>query len=274
MLPTFTLRGKVAVVTGGTGVLGRAMAAGLAAAGAKVAVTGRGLERTREVAATLSETTTQIHAYEMDVHSRESVAACCKAIERDLGPVHVLVNAVGGNLPAATTGNGNTFFDLAPEALAEVLDLNLISGLMLPTQVFGRAMAQPGASGSIINISSMSADRPLSRVAGYSAAKAAVENFTKWLAVHLAQEYGASVRVNAVAPGFFLTDQNRYLLVDQNTGARTERGEAIIRHTPLGRYGDPEDLVGAVVWLASDASRFVTGAVIPVDGGFSAYAGV
>jgi NAD(P)-dependent dehydrogenase (short-subunit alcohol dehydrogenase family) len=270
----FSLKGKVAVVTGGTGVLGRAMAAGLADAGARVAITGRGLDRTREVAALLSARRAVITGFEMDVRSRESVAACHKAIEAELGPVNILVNGVGGNLPAATTSPTNTFFDLAPEALAEVLDLNLVSGLMVPAQVFARSMSQPGRGGSIINLSSMSADRPLSRVAGYSASKAAVENFTKWLAVHLAQEHGANVRVNAIAPGFFLTDQNRYLLVDETTGERTERGESIIRHTPLARYGEPGDLVGAVVWLASDASRFVTGAVIPVDGGFSAYAGV
>jgi NAD(P)-dependent dehydrogenase (short-subunit alcohol dehydrogenase family) len=268
MLQTFSLEGKVALVTGGTGVLGQAMAAALAAAGARVAITGRDLARTQAAAAP------GIVPLAMDVHNRDSMLACEQALFAALGPLDILVNGVGGNLPEATTGDGRSFFDLPQDSLSQVFDLNLISGLVQPVQVFAKGMAASGRGGSIINISSMSAQRPLTRVAGYGAAKAAVENFTKWLAVHLAQEYSPALRVNAIAPGFFLTEQNRFLLTDPATGAATERGKSIIEHTPLGRYGTPDDLAGALVWLASAASRFVTGTVIPVDGGFSAYSGV
>ncbi|MBI1317658.1 MAG: SDR family oxidoreductase [Candidatus Hydrogenedens sp.] len=267
------LDGKVALVTGGTGVLGRAMAAGLANAGAQVVITGRSEARTRDVAASVATEGLPVQGFELNVFDRESIIACEQRVDQELGPVSILINAVGGNDPAATTAPDRTFFELDHDALARVIDLNLAAGLIQPVQVFAKSMVEHGQGGSIINISSMSAQRPLTRVAGYGAAKAAVENFTRWLAVHLAQEYAPAVRVNAVAPGFFLTEQNRFLLVN-DSGEPTERGRAIISHTPLGRYGDPEDLVGAVLWLASDASRFVTGTVIPVDGGFSAFSGV
>lgn len=273
-MTSFDLTGKVALVTGGTGVLGRAMAGALANAGARVAITGRSLDKTRAAAQTIPVPHAPITALEMDVHSRDSILHCQEALNAELGPLDILVNGVGGNLPGATTGDGLSFFDLPHDALAEVFDLNLVAGLVRPVQVFARAMAESGQGGSIINISSMSAQRPLTRVAGYGAAKAAVENLTRWLAVHLASTYTPNLRVNALAPGFFLTEQNRFLLVDEASGTPTARGRAIIDHTPLGRYGDPDDLAGALVWLASDASRFVTGAVIPVDGGFSAYSGV
>jgi len=270
----FALTDKIALVTGGTGVLGRAMAGALANAGARVAITGRSLERTRIAAESIATSGLPIVPLEMDVHSRDSILRCLESLNQQLGPLDVLVNGVGGNLPGATTGDGMSFFDLPHDALAEVFDLNLVAGLVLPVQIFAREMAESGRGGSIINISSMSAQRPLTRVAGYGAAKAAVDNLTRWLAVHLATTYSANLRVNAIAPGFFLTEQNRFLLLDESTGTPTARGKAIIEHTPLGRYGDPDDLAGALVWLASDASRFVTGAVIPVDGGFSAFAGV
>lgn len=274
MTHRFDLTGKVALITGGTGVLGQAMAAGLAEAGARVAITGRNLERARAVAAAIPSVGSPITAFAMDAHDHDTIMHCRDAIERQLGPVNILVNGVGGNLPEATTGPDRSFFDLPHDALAEVFDLNLVAGLVQPVQIFAAGMASSGNGGSIINISSMSAQRPLTRVAGYSAAKAAVENFTRWLAVHLAQEHSPTLRVNAIAPGFFLTEQNRFLLTDEATGEPTPRGRAIIEHTPLGRYGEPDDLIGALLWLASDASRFVTGTVIPVDGGFSAYAGV
>ncbi|MFN3763434.1 MAG: SDR family oxidoreductase, partial [Anaerolineae bacterium] len=184
----------------------------------------------------------------------------------------ILVNLTGGNVPEATVGPDRPFFDLPPEALERVVALNLFGGAVLPCQVFAQQMVEKG-EGVIINIASMAALRPLTRVVGYAAAKAAVVNFTQWLAVHLAQEYSPRIRVNAIAPGFFLTRQNRYLLLDEG-GNLTPRGQAILAHTPMGRFGAPEDLIGTVVWLASPASRFVTGAVIPVDGGFNAYAGV
>lgn len=209
----------------------------------------------------------------MDVFHEASVAETARSILEQFGQIDILVNCVGGNRPNATTSPDRTFFDLTENALEEVIRLNFLGGTVLPCRHFGRSMVNNPNGGSIINISSMAAWLPLTRVAGYSAAKAAVENFTKWLAVHLAQEHGRKVRVNAIAPGFFRTDQNRFLLEDEQ-GKLTERGRVILERTPLGRFGEPEDLAGAAVWLASDASRFVTGAVIPVDGGFSAYSGV
>ena len=186
----------------------------------------------------------------------------------------ILVNAAGGNLPTATTAPQQRFFDLPLEALDNVIKLNLFAGAILPAQVFGRAMAEHSAGGVILNISSMNALRPLTRIPGYSAAKAAVSNFTQWLAVHMAQEYNPRIRVNALAPGFFLTDQNRFLLTESATGELTERGQTILAHTPMARFGQPDDLAGTVVWLCSDAAAFVTGVVLPIDGGFSAFSGV
>jgi NAD(P)-dependent dehydrogenase (short-subunit alcohol dehydrogenase family) len=183
------------------------------------------------------------------------------------------VNAAGGNVKEATVSPEIPFFDLPVGALERVVALNLFAGAVLPAQVLGKMMVKNEGGGSIINISSMNAFRPLTRIAGYSAAKAAVSNFTQWLATHFAMEYNKALRVNAIAPGFFLTNQNRFLLTTE-TGELTARGKSIIAHTPMGRFGDPGDLIGACIWLASDASRFVTGAVIPIDGGFNAYSGV
>ncbi len=195
-----------------------------------------------------------------------------KKIEERLGPADILVNAAGGNHPQATISPDLSFFDLDASAFEQVTHLNL-QGTLLSCQVFGRGMAGRG-SGCIVNIASMSALRPLTRVVAYSAAKAAVTNFTQWLAVHLAQEYSPRIRVNALAPGFFLTEQNRFLLTDPNTNTLTTRGQAIIDHTPAGRLGTPEELAGTLLWLVSPASAFVTGTIIPVDGGFSAFSGV
>lgn len=270
----FSLAGKVAVVTGGGGVLGGAMARGLADAGAAVAITDLSLENAQAVAAAIEAGGGQAKGYFMDAFDLASVRSCCDAIIADHGRVDVLVNAVGGNMQGATTSPEQSFFDLPAEALQKVVDLNLLGGTVVPSQVFVRRMLGNENGGSIINISSLNAIRPLTRIPGYSAAKAAVSNFTQWLAVHLAQEHSPALRVNAIAPGFFLTDQNRFLLVDQETGEATPRGASIIGHTPMGRYGAPEDLIGAVVWLASDASSFVTGVVLPIDGGFSAFSGV
>jgi NAD(P)-dependent dehydrogenase (short-subunit alcohol dehydrogenase family) len=195
-----------------------------------------------------------------------------ETVRAEFGGVDMLINAAGGNNPRATTRADLPFFDLPEDALRFVFDLNVV-GTMLPCQVFGRAMAERGA-GVILNISSMSALRPLTRIPAYSAAKAGVSNFTQWLAVHMAQEYSPRIRVNALAPGFFLTAQNRYLLLDEETGELTLRGRTIIEHTPMGRFGDPEDLLGTVLWLLSPAAAFVTGVVVPVDGGFDAFSGV
>lgn len=270
----FSLHGKTAVVTGGGGVLGGAMAEGLADAGAAVAVGDLRADLAEACAARIVAKGGKAQGYHMDVFDPATIATCAEAVKRDFGGVDILVNAVGGNMKGATTSPEQSFFDIPADAIQKVMDLNLVGGVIVPTQIFAKMMVANPEGGVIINISSMNAFRPLTRIPGYSAAKAAVSNFTQWLAVHVAQEYNAKLRVNAIAPGFFLTEQNRYLLTDKDTGAPTDRGRTIIAHTPQGRYGSPEDLTGAVVWLASDASRFVTGIVLPVDGGFSAFSGV
>lgn len=270
----FGLGGKVAVVTGGGGVLGGAMADGLAGAGARVAIADVRLDMAEAAARRIAAQGGEARGYRMDAFSRESIEGCCEAVFADFGCVDILLNAVGGNMKGATTSPEQSFFDLPSDALQKVFDLNVVAGVIVPCQVFARRMKDNPNGAAIINISSMNAFRPLTRIPGYSAAKAAVSNFTQWLAVHLAQEYGPKLRVNAIAPGFFLTDQNRFLLSDEKTGELTARGKTIIAHTPMGKFGEPGDLVGVTLWLASDASSFVTGIVVPVDGGFSAFSGV
>lgn len=269
----FSLGGRTAVVTGGTGVLGGEIAAGLARAGARVAVIGRSEEKLARAREALSETGPEAMAVACDCLDAGALAAAAEEIEARLGPVRILVNAAGGNVKEATVGPGQRFFDAPPEALRSVVDLNLFAGTILPVQAFGARMAAHGQPSSVVNVSSMAALRPLTRVVGYGASKAAVDNLTKWLAVHFLQDLEAPIRVNAIAPGFFLTEQNRFLLTTED-GSLTDRGRTIVSHTPARRFGSPEDLVGATVWLASDASAFVTGTVIPVDGGFSAFSGV
>jgi NAD(P)-dependent dehydrogenase (short-subunit alcohol dehydrogenase family) len=207
-----------------------------------------------------------------DVLVRESLETAVTQISAAFGDVDILINAAGGNHPRATTSADISFFDLPDEALRFVFELNII-GTILPSQVFGKVMARRG-EGIILNVSSLSAFTPLTRIAAYSAAKAGVSNFTQWLAVHMAQAYSPHIRVNAIAPGFFLTKQNRFLLTDEATGDLTQRGQQIIDQTPMARFGAPEDLIGAVLWLLSPASAFVTGIVLPIDGGFAAYSGV
>ena len=203
---------------------------------------------------------------------RTDLEHACTEVLETFGPIDILINAAGGNSPQATTSANVSFFDLDIQAIESVLDLNFI-GTLQSCQVFGRGMAERG-QGCIVNVASMNALRPLTRIPAYSAAKAAIANFTQWLAVHMAQEYGAQIRVNAIAPGFILTEQNRFLLTDAQSGAMTPRGQAILDHTPMRRLGAPEDLIGTLLWLVSPASAFVTGTVIPIDGGFSAYSGV
>ena len=268
----FGLNGQVAVVTGGSGVLGRGLCLGLADAGASVAILGRRQAACDDVAREIRERGGQAVGVSCDVLNLDELAQAVTTVEAVLGPVDILVNGAGGNQPPATTAADRRFFDLSPDALAAVVDLNL-HGTLRPSQVFGRGMAERGA-GCIINISSMAAMRPLTRTVGYNAAKAAVNNFTYWLAVHLSQEYSPNIRVNAIAPGFFLAEQNRALLIDAATGEWTPRGKQILAHTPMNRLGSPDDLVGTLVWLASPAAAFVTGIVVPVDGGFSAFGGV
>ncbi len=273
-LDIFSLKGRTAVITGGGGVLGGAIASGLGIAGAAIAVCDIIMEKAEEAAEGLKADGVNVKPYKMDVLNRESIQKCCDGIYSDFKHVDILVNGAGGNMKDATTSKELSFFDLPLEGLEKVIGLNLFGGAILPSQVFGRKMVEKEEGGSIINISSMNAFRPLTRIPGYSAAKAAVNNFTQWLSVHMAQEYNKKLRVNAIAPGFFMTEQNRYLLTEKETGKLTSRGETIIKHTPMGEFGNPDDLVGAVVWLASDASRFVTGTVVKVDGGFSAFSGV
>jgi len=206
------------------------------------------------------------------VLDRESLETAREAIRRRFGPLYGLVNAAGGNSPQATVSPEQSFFDIPEEGLRFVLDLNIL-GTFLPCQVLGQELAATG-EGVILNYSSMNAYRPLTNIAAYSAAKAAISNFTAWLAVYMAQNYSGKIRVNAIAPGFFLGEQNRFLLLDRDTGQWTPRGQRILDHTPMGRLGRPEDLLGCVLWLLSPAAAFVTGITVPVDGGFSAYAGV
>jgi len=271
----FSLKNKKALILGGTGVLGAGIALGMAQAGAAVAVSGRTAQKAEALAARLRETGARAEGYAADALCRDSLTRLAEQFAGDFGgPPDILVSMVGGNRKDATCTPDISFFDLPPEALSGVVELNFLGGAVLPAQIFGKAMCESESGGVILNISSMNAFRPLTNIPGYSAAKAAVSNFTQWLAVDLARRYGEKIRVNAVAPGFFLTDQNRFLLTDEKTGVLTERGRAILVHTPMGRFGVPEDLVGAAVWLAGDASRFVTGVVVPVDGGFSAFSGV
>lgn len=275
----FSLEGKVAVITGGTGVLGGAMARGLAAAGARVAILGRRAATAREIADEIAAAGNQAIPLPADVLDEDSLRAARQTLLDHWGSVDILINCAGGNRPDATVFGDLTFFNVPRAALEGVLGLNF-TGTVLPIQIFGKPMAEQG-SGSIINISSMAAQKVLTRVMGYSAAKAAVDNVTRWLAVDLAEKHGPGLRVNAIAPGFFIGEQNRALLIKEDAadGAQdspvlTERGQQIVDHTPLGRFGEPDELVGAAIWLASDASRFVTGIVVPVDGGFSAASGI
>lgn len=272
ILSQFQLKGKTAVVTGGTGVLGSRIAEGLGRAGARIAICGRRKEAADAIVELIKGQGIEAAAYLFDVLDRKAIEEAREKIEADFGPVDILLNAAGGNRKDATVSEQLSFFDLPEEALRDVFDLNLFGGVLLPSQVFARRMAQNPGGGVIINISSMAADRPLTRIAGYSAAKAGVDSLTRWMAVHFAKDYTPALRVNAIAPGFFLTEQNRFLLTDGDK--LTPRGQTIITHTPMGRFGDASELVGAAIWLASNASRFVTGIVVPVDGGFSAWSGV
>ncbi len=267
----FSLQGKVAVVTGGTGVLGGAIAHGLAAAGAKVAVLGRRAERAAEVAAAIQAEGGEAMPLPADVLDKAQLDQARASLLQRWGTVDILINAAGGNTAAATVMGDRTFFKMSQTAFDDVVALNL-TGSVLPSQTFGEVMAE-NRHGSIINISSMSSQRTLTRVIGYAAAKAAIDNFTRWLSVEFALKYGPELRVNAIAPGFFLGEQNRGFLMNED-GSLTARGQSIVDHTPMGRFGEPEELIGTAVWLCSDAARFITGIVVPVDGGFMAYGGV
>lgn len=264
---------QTVLVTGGAGVLGREIACALVGCNANVVILDRDQGLAQQVIETFPKVskgrTVRVYG---DVLQPDTLLRADETIKTEFGAVDILINAAGGNHPAATTKPELSFFDLPLDALRHVGDLNLL-GTILPCQAFGRGMAERGA-GVILNVSSMNAFRPLTRIPAYSAAKAAINNFTQWLAVHMAQNYSPRIRVNAIAPGFFITSQNRFLLTDQDTGELTPRGQSVIAHTPMGRFGTPEDLLGATMWLISPAAAFVTGAVIPIDGGFSAFSGV
>jgi NAD(P)-dependent dehydrogenase (short-subunit alcohol dehydrogenase family) len=268
----YDIENKVTVVTGGAGILGAGICRSLASAGAIVVILDINLPAAKSLSAEILEFGGQSIAMTCNVLDKSSIESCADEVLNQYGRVDILINGAGGNKPQATTGTDASFFDLPEDAFKWVFDLNLI-GSILPSQVFGRIMAKQ-KSGVILNISSMNAFRPLTRIPAYSAAKAGISNFTQWLAVHMAQEYSPEIRVNAIAPGFFLTDQNRFLLTEKESGTLTDRGQKIIDHTPMNRFGDPADLDGTVLWLISPASAFITGIVVPVDGGFSAYSGV
>jgi NAD(P)-dependent dehydrogenase (short-subunit alcohol dehydrogenase family) len=268
----YDLTGRTAVITGGTGILGGEMARTLVGCGASVAILSRHPARADALLGRLESAPGRAISVFGDVRERQTLVAAEESIRAELGPVEMLVNAAGGNSVDATTSADLSFFDLPEESLRQVMDLNLL-GTVISCQVFGKGMSERG-EGAIVNISSMNAIRPLTRIPAYSAAKAAVGNFTQWLAVHMAREYSPSIRVNALAPGFFLTEQNRFLLTEEASDELTSRGRSIIEHTPMGRFGNSEDLLGTLLWLLTPASSFVTGVVVPVDGGFSAFSGV
>jgi NAD(P)-dependent dehydrogenase (short-subunit alcohol dehydrogenase family) len=268
----FGIAGQVAIVTGGGGMLCGEIGRALGRLDVQVAVLDLAAQAAQKVADDIAAQGGEAVAIQCDVLDKASLEAARDAVLARFGRVDVLINGAGGNKQRATTSDDLSFFDLPADAVRWVFDLNFL-GTLLSSQVFGKVMADQ-REGSILNISSMNALRPLTRVPAYSAAKAAVSNFTQWLAVHVAQEYTPAIRVNAIAPGFFLTEQNRFLLTDEATGELVPRGRQIIEHTPLGRFGTPADLIGAVVWLLSPAAAFVTGVVVPVDGGFSAFSGV
>jgi NAD(P)-dependent dehydrogenase (short-subunit alcohol dehydrogenase family) len=266
------LGGLSAVVTGGAGVLCAEMCRALAALGANVAILDINPVAAEALAFEIRSDGYQAVGIGCNVLEKESLQAAAEKIVLEFGGVDILINGAGGNKAQATTSMDISFFDLPSDAIRWVFELNLV-GTILPSQVFGKLMAEKG-QGNILNISSMNAFRPLTRIPAYSAAKAGVSNFTQWLAVHMAQDYSSNIRVNAIAPGFFLTEQNRFLLTEPGTGEFTARGKTIIAHTPMNKFGVPSDLVGTMLWLVSSMSSFVTGVVVPVDGGFSAFSGV
>ena len=265
----FDIKDNVTVITGGTGVLGRAIAKYLALNGAKVVILGRKEEIGQEIVADIKAAGGQCEFLKTDVMNQEVVQQNCDYIVEKYGRIDTLLNAAGGNMKGATIAPDQNFFDLEASQFQTVLNLNL-TGTVIPTQVFLQPMVAPG-KGSIINFSSMAAFRPMTRVCGYAAAKAGISNFTAFMATECAKKFGEGIRVNAIAPGFFITEQNRSLLTNPD-GTFTQRGQDVIRQTPFGRMGDPEELCGTIHYLMSDASKFVTGTVAVVDGGFNAFA--
>jgi NAD(P)-dependent dehydrogenase (short-subunit alcohol dehydrogenase family) len=268
----YDFSGRTALITGGAGVLAAEIACALFGCNANIAIVDRDTALAQPLMKRIEPVGDRAIVVFGDVVKPDEMQTAVDLVVKTFGKIDILVNAAGGNDPKATTNPTTTFFDLPTEAMRSVTDLNLL-GTIIPSQIVGRHMAER-KEGVILNISSMNAYRPLTRIAAYSAAKSAVSNFTQWLAVYMAQEVSPHIRVNAVAPGFIVTNQNKFLLTDEKTGELTPRGKRIIDHTPMGRFGQPEDLLGTVLWLLSPASSFVTGIVVPIDGGFSAYSGV
>lgn len=267
---SFDIHGRVAAITGGYGVLGSAIARGLARAGARVAIVGRRSDAAEQEAGVIVQEGGEAKAVVADVLDKDQMRRATERLVAEWGGIDILVNAAGGNVARARS-DAISVFDIPFDAFDEVLRLNL-HGTVIPTMVVGEQMAKE-RTGSIVNISSMAAMHALSGVMGYSIAKAGIDNFTRWLAVDIARRHGDGIRVNAIAPGFFVTTQNRAVMLNDD-GSYTDRAKAVLRQTPMGRLGRPEELLGAVHWLCSDAASFVTGTVIPVDGGFSAFSGV
>jgi NAD(P)-dependent dehydrogenase (short-subunit alcohol dehydrogenase family) len=267
----FSVRGKTAIITGGTGVLGSAMAKGLADAGCNVVILGRRKEAGEEVVNEIKRNGGKAIAVQADVLSEQDLVNAKKLTLDTFGAIDILVNAAGGNMAGAVIPPDKNFFDLQMGEFEKVVDLNL-TGTVLPCKVFCDDMAKR-KKGVVVNIASMSSYRPITRVVGYSAAKSAVMNFTEWLAIEMAKKFGEGIRVNGIAPGFFLTEQNRNLLTNPD-GSYTARGQAAINHTPYGRFGAPDELIGTLIFLCADASNFVTGVTVPVDGGFNVFCGV
>ena len=268
----FELNGKVAVVTGGGGILCSALAKGLASVDVSVAILDISEPAAAKVTREITSSGGRSIGLTCNVLDKDNILQAAVEVEKAFGRVDFLINGAGGNQTRATTSADLSFFDLPAEAINDVFGLNFL-GTLLPSQVFGKLMASQ-KEGAIINVSSMNSFKPLTRIPAYSAAKAAVSNFTQWLAVHMAQEYSPKIRVNAIAPGFFLTEQNRFLMKVADTEELTERGQKILAHIPMGRFGTPQDLLSTVIWLLAPSSLFITGIVVPVDGGFSAFSGI
>ena len=265
------MKEKVAVITGGNGTLGSAFAKGLAQAGATVFILGRNKKKSAAIVTELKNMGLDIFAVNCDVLDENSVNTAREKILQKAGRVDILINAAGGNMSGATVMPDQSIFDISIEQFRKVADLNLL-GTVIPTIAFAKPMVGQGR-GCIINISSMAATLPLTRVVGYSTSKAAVDNFTRWMAVEMANKHGNKIRVNAIAPGFFIAEQNRKLLLNED-GTLTARGNTIIVQTPMKKFGEPDDLISTVLWLCDERSSFITGIVVPVDGGFSAFSGV
>jgi len=267
----FSIEGKVAIITGASGVLGGSLAKHFAKQGAKVVAVGRSLEKLQTIISEIEALGGEVLAVEANVMDIQSLESTTKQILDKFGKIDILLNIAGGNLPNATLTANQSFFDMNMNGWNDVTNLN-INGTVYPSYVYGKVMADQG-SGSIVNISSMAAYSAITRVAGYSAAKSAITNFTQWLASDISLKFGDKIRVNAIAPGFFIGDQNRKILINED-GTLTDRSKKVITKTPMGRFGDADELNGSVQFLCSDAASFITGALLPVDGGFSAFSGV